>query len=166
MIPLLFMANILQGGGILASSNGQNVSLGENIITAGLGIQLLSFGFFITLAGVFHYRIKLLPTTRSTSPDIPWERYLWTLYTASLCILIRSIFRVVEYVMGQDGFLLSHEIFLYIFDATPMLITMAIYNVMHPSRIIYKEPHRRAIALESRDSGYALEDSEQGARKH
>lgn len=58
--------------------------------------------------------------------------------------------------MGEDGYLLSHEIFLYIFDAVLMLITMAIYNVMHPSRIICKA-RRDARCLESQDSGYALD---------
>ncbi|KIN06307.1 hypothetical protein OIDMADRAFT_101070 [Oidiodendron maius Zn] len=147
------------GGGILASNNGKgNASLGQNIITAGLGIQVLFFGFFIVVGGLFHFRLKLLPTTRSLQEDIPWERYMWALYIASICILIRSVFRVVEYVMGEGGYLLSHEIFLYIFDATLMLFTMAIYNVLHPSTIIYKKRHAGATCLESQDSGYALDN--------
>jgi RTA1 like protein len=93
--------------------------------------------------------------------DIPWERYMWALYIASICILIRSIFRVVEYVMGEDGYLLSHEIFLYIFDATLMLLTMAIYNLLHPSKIIYKERRGRGRCLELQDSGYALDSQVQ-----
>jgi hypothetical protein len=133
------------------------VKLGQNIITAGLAIQVLFFGFFVIVGGIFHYRVKRSPTIRSSSPDIPWERYIWALYIASVCILIRSLFRVVEYVMGESGYLLSHEIFLYIFDATLMLLTMAIYNIWHPSRIIYKKRHGTASRLESQDSGYALE---------
>lgn len=152
-------AKVFEGGGILASNNGKgNASLGQNIITAGLAIQVLFFGFFIVVGSLFHFRLKLLPTTRSLQEDIPWERYMWALYIASICILIRSVFRVVEYVMGEDGYLLSHEIFLYIFDATLMLFTMAIYNVLHPSTIIYKKRHTGATCLESQDSGYALDN--------
>ena len=81
---------------------------------------------------------------------------MWALYIASICILIRSVFRVVEYVMGEDGYLLSHEIFLYIFDATLMLFTMVIYNVLHPSKIIYKKHYMSAEYLESQSGGYAL----------
>jgi hypothetical protein len=154
----LCKSKLWEGGGILASSNGNgNVNLGQDIITAGLGIQVLFFGFFIIVGGMFHYRLKRSPTTRSQSPDIPWKRYMWALYIASICILIRSVFRVVEYVMGQSGYLLSHEIFLYIFDATLMLLAMAIYNLLHPSKIIYKPRHSDARCLESQDSGYALD---------
>jgi hypothetical protein len=60
-------------------------------------------------------------------------------------------------VLGESGYLLSHEAFLYIFDATLMFFTMAIYNVLHPSTIIYKKRHQDASRLESQDSEYALE---------
>lgn len=83
---------------------------------------------------------------------------MWVLYAASICILVRSVFRVAEYVLGESGYLLSHEIFLYIFDGTLMLFTMVIYNWMHPSAIIYKKRYvGEASRLESQDSGYALE---------
>ena len=109
--------------------------------------------------------MKIAPTPASLSPTIPWERYLTALYIVSLCILIRSVFRVAEYVLGQDGFLLSHETFSYIFDATLMLIAMVIYNALHPGNIIYKERHRNNERLRSQDSGYALEEQGHGGRK-
>lgn len=36
---------------------------------------------------------------------------------------------------GNDGYLISHEAFLYIFDALLMLMVMVIFNVVHPSEI-------------------------------
>lgn len=140
------------------------MNLGQDIITAGLAIQVLFFGFII-VGGIFHYRMKRSPTSRSQSPDIPWERYVWALYIASICILIRSVFRVVEYVMGESGYLLSHEIFLYIFDAILMLLAMAIYNILHPSNIIYKRRHRDGRCLESQDTGFALHGHVQAKSK-
>lgn len=37
--------------------------------------------------------------------------------------------------MGNDGYLLKHEVFLYVFDATLMLVTMIVVGVWHPGTI-------------------------------
>ncbi|OBT58127.1 hypothetical protein VE04_01650 [Pseudogymnoascus sp. 24MN13] len=128
------------GAGILSNAKTtSSVNLGQNVITAGLGIQVLFFGLFVVVAMVFHLRIQKSPTTRSSSATIPWERHLIVLYTACLLILVRSVFRIIEYVMGQDGVLLSHEIYVYIFDATLMFLAMIVFNVCHPGAIITKD---------------------------
>lgn len=100
---------------------------------------MLFFGLFVIVSAIFHYRIKAMPSLRSKNLSIPWESYLYILYTASGLILVRSVFRIVEYVMGSDGILLKHEYFLYVFDAALMFVTMVLFNVCHPSRIINKE---------------------------
>jgi len=136
------------------------VKLGENIIVGGLGIQVLFFGFFIIVSAIFHYRINQIPTLRAHSIDVPWQQYLLILYTASALILIRSTFRIAEYVMGGGGILLQHEYYLYIFDATLMFLMMVLFNVRHSSNII--APHKKAGHLqdpESQDSGYPLEQN-------
>lgn len=38
--------------------------------------------------------------------------------------------------MGSDGILLSNEIYLYIFDAALMALTMILFNLRHPALII------------------------------
>jgi hypothetical protein len=43
------------------------------------------------------------------------------LYVVSLLILVRSVFGLIEYAGGSDGYLISHELFLYIFDALLVL---------------------------------------------
>jgi len=42
--------------------------------------------------------------------------------------------------MGQDGYLLTHEWTLYIFDAVLMLGTMVIYGVLFPSELRVERP--------------------------
>ena len=46
--------------------------------------------------------------------------------------MIRSIFRLAEYIQGNNGYLLHHEIYIYVFDALLMFITMVTFNVVHP----------------------------------
>jgi uncharacterized membrane protein len=148
---------------MLAKAKDQSaVDLGQHIITGGLGIQVVFFGFFIVVAGIFHYRIARFPTTQSQSLSIQWERYLYILYAASLLIMVRSVFRIVEYVMGQDGILLKHEIYLYIFDATLVFIMMVLFNIWHPSKIIHRAQANDIQHLESQDSRYASETHNQG----
>lgn len=109
------------------------LDLGQNIVIGGLIVQILSFGFFLVAAVIFHIRINRHPTNQSR--EVPWRRHINTLYAASILILARSIFRVVEYLQGFGGYLLSHEVFLYIFDAILMLAVMILLNVVHPSEI-------------------------------
>ncbi|KAG6986632.1 hypothetical protein G7Y79_00075g099040 [Physcia stellaris] len=121
------------GGGIMAGRTQKLLDLGQNIVIGGLIVQILSFGFFLIAAVIFHIRINRHPTNQSR--EVPWRRHIKTLYAASILILARSIFRVVEYLQGFSGYLLSHEVFLYIFDAILMLAVMILLNVVHPSEI-------------------------------
>ncbi|KAF3030345.1 hypothetical protein E8E12_001182, partial [Didymella heteroderae] len=104
--------------------------LGECVIVGGLGCQILFFGFFVIVAVVFHLRGRR--HLASLGPSISWRKHLYTLYGTSLMILIRSVFRIVEYVQGNNGYLLRHEVFLYIFDATLMILVMIAMNIFHP----------------------------------
>lgn len=119
----------------MGSKNGNSRTLGSNLVVGGLVIQLLFFGFFLIVALVFDRNISKTPTPRSTTPTVDWYKHSIALYVASVLIMIRSIFRVVEYVQGNDGYLLGHEYFLYIFDGVLMLGVMTVLNIVHPSEI-------------------------------
>lgn len=119
-----------------AGRNNQSLSdVGNGVIIAGLVLQLVWFLFFIVLAVIFHKRMRYFPTSASRQPEIRWESYLYTLYFVSVLIMIRSLFRVVEYIQGNSGYLMEHEAFLYIFDSLPMLVVVAYLNVKHPGEI-------------------------------
>jgi hypothetical protein len=61
------------------------------------------------------------------------------LYAVSLLIMIRSVFRVVEYIMGYDGYLLAHEWSLYTFDSALMFLVTVIFYVYYPSELQRKD---------------------------
>jgi hypothetical protein len=67
--------------------------------------------------------------------NLPWKRHLYALYGSSALILVRSLFRVIEYLQGNSGYLLKHEVFLYVFDAILMLAVMVLFNWIHPSEV-------------------------------
>ncbi|GME39175.1 Rta-like protein [Neofusicoccum parvum] len=135
------------GGGVLASSKTESgQDLGELLITIGLIVQLIFFGFFIVVSINFHYRLRSNPTDASRKTSFSWEIYLYILYIGSILIMVRSIFRVIEYVQGQDGPLLSKEWYLYVFDTALMFLTMVLFNVKHPSIILLKHTSAKSEA--------------------
>ncbi|KAG4255575.1 hypothetical protein FPRO03_14063 [Fusarium proliferatum] len=110
------------GVGIQASGTIKAYDLGEKIIIVGLFIQIVVFGFCVVRERAF-----------------PWKLDLAVLYTVSVIILVRSIFRVIEYLQGNDGYLISHEIFLYVFDAILMAIVMVIFLIWYVDHLRYKD---------------------------
>jgi hypothetical protein len=128
------LTSAFTGGGIQAAGSLDLLHLGEKIIIAGLFVQVLFFGIFLVVAINFDLRYR----RASRSTKSPGNRRLTiamsALHTTSALIMVRSIFRVVEYIMGNNGFLLRHEYFLYIFDATLMFMVMIIFIVAHPTK--------------------------------
>jgi hypothetical protein len=141
-----------------------SMALGEKIIIGGLFVQLIFFTLFVVVAADFHRRlVKDIPVKKRYTPtalfrkgrndrctadrpldivlsreavsELPWKRHLYVLYGTSALILVRSIFRVIEYIQGNSGYLLSNEVFLYVFDATLMFLVMVLFNWIHPSQI-------------------------------
>ncbi|KAL2864920.1 RTA1 domain-containing protein [Aspergillus lucknowensis] len=120
------------GAGILVTDSQE---MGENIIVGGLFVQIVFFGFFVMCSFVFQRRISNNPTALGMARTTPWMKHLWALYGSSILILIRSIFRVVEYLQGWDGYLLRNETFIYVFDAVLMWLVLVTFVVVHPSEV-------------------------------
>ena len=127
----------------MASSDASTSNLGSHIILAGLLIQILIFGFFVSVSVVFQRRMSVILTSRSYNRSLPWKKYLYILYITCGFIMFRSIVRVAEFVEGFEGEILTHEVFLFIFDAVPMLAVMVIFNFWYPSN--FSERERKAL---------------------
>lgn len=133
------------GAGLMVKGN--SVKLGEGIIIARLVIQVTMFGLFAATAVIFERRIKQNPTPTSLNTTLPWKQSFHMLYAVSAFIMIRSIFRVVEYAMGNSGYPLKHEWTLYIFDSLLMLGVMVIYYLRYPYWISPKHMESTAIGI-------------------
>lgn len=144
----------------MASTTASTATLGSRIILSGLVLQIIIFGFFVAVSVVFHIRLRATPTKQSRDRSSSWEKFMIILYTTSGFIMIRSIVRVAEFVGGFDGFIILHEVFLYVLDAVPMLAVMLIFNVVYPSS--YSTRARKAAAHRASpgDSSVELGDVE------
>lgn len=47
-----------------------------------------------------------------------------------------SVYRVVEFAQGFDGYLASHEVYFYVLEAVPMMPPFILFNIYHPGRIV------------------------------
>jgi len=142
-------AFLLQSGGAGLMSSASKAKTGEYVVVGGLIFQILFFGLFVVVAFIFHTRLQKSPTTLSLS--VPWRKHLWALYISSALILVRSIFRVVEFLQGNAGYLFSHEVFMYVFDAILMFGVLALFCWLHPGEI------RVYLEIEKRKSGSGSE---------
>ncbi|KAL0933304.1 Protein RTA1-like protein 2 [Colletotrichum truncatum] len=148
--------SIQASGGSMAMSSFKLFKIGEKVVIAGLFVQVLIFGFFVCTTVLFHRRILSTPTEITLQGALPWQRHLYVLYSTSGIILVRSIFRIVEYMEGNGGFLVSHEVFLYIFDTLLMIAVMGICLVWYvgdlESKKQSKERYQRQPNMSTEDS--------------
>ncbi|KKY22117.1 putative rta-like protein [Diplodia seriata] len=125
------------GGSILAKAEtAEKRDRGELFITIGLIVQIVFFGLFILTSIHYNWRLRRTPTEASRTTPVSWQMYLIVLYISNGLIMIRSIFRLAEYLQGEDGELLSTEVYLYVFDAALMFLSMVLFNWKHPSTLI------------------------------
>ena len=146
------------GAGLIVKSGSGSAKLGENIIVGGLVLQVVMFGLFCSVAATFNVRFRRSSSTlRGETASVPWQKALNMLYITSACILIRNIFRVVEYAQGQTGYALTHEWCLYIFDGCLMLGVMVVFGgYSYPSNIVRRSG--RSVDQESGVSSQQLND--------
>lgn len=101
----------------------------------GLLLQLGIFTTFLTTTAIFNRRLLRNPTPSSLNPSIRWKRHIATLYLSGTLILIRSAFRVAEFVGGPTSKLMKDEVWMYGFDMVLMTTVMAWMAWVHPSEI-------------------------------
>ena len=129
-----FLAQATGGG--LQSSKNFNKNTAQYIVLGGLAIQILGFGLFVATALTWHVRMRRQATSASsTNTTGKWKKIMTMLYTVNGLIMARSVFRVIEYAMGADGYLLAHEWPLYVFDATLMLLTVGVFVWWYPGQL-------------------------------
>ncbi|KAK0644888.1 Protein RTA1 [Lasiodiplodia hormozganensis] len=141
---------VVQGGGggmstaAALSSNSTSSSskllanAGKGLTIFGLVAQLVIFAGFVGVAGTFHRRLNKWPTAGAIAPEEVarcWKGVMGALYVVSGLIGVRNAVRVVEYCEGMKGYIITHEAFLYVFDALLMFAAMAVLGWIYPGEL-------------------------------
>lgn len=128
----IFSFIVQVGGASLLQNEDIDPDIGKTVILVGLFIQVIAFGLFILAAILFHVRIRREPTTASMAPKAQWRGAMRMLYVVNGLIMVRSVFRIIEYMMGVDSYLFKNEWPLYVFDGVLMLFSVAFYAWWYP----------------------------------
>ncbi|KJR80047.1 RTA1 domain protein [Sporothrix schenckii 1099-18] len=119
--------------------------MGHALLKASLILQLVVVGLFLLLAIVYHRR-----TLKNNIHNKNLTNALTTLYISTSLLLIRTIYRVVEYfsidtLHFTDGVdpstfspILRYEWFFYVFEASLMFTNTWLINFRHPRRYLPK----------------------------
>jgi hypothetical protein len=133
LLDFVVLISQLAGTVMPASGDAKLVAMAAKIILAGLIVQVLALGGFIAIAwkaytGLRNGAVEVM--------GVKWENYFRAVMVVTGLIVVRSLVRMVEYIQGSDGFVISHEIFIYLFDAPLMWLCMVVFVVLHPGRLI------------------------------
>ena len=159
-------------GAGMAASGDTMAEMGEHVVVGGLVIQVLFFGLFVAAAVVFQLRFQAMIGPGGAEPAMAWRGMMNMLYGASVLILARCVFRIVEYAMGMEAYLLTHEWTLYVFDGLLMVAVMVIFYWWYPSEIgrYQRSKGQDGVTIsatsgaESRYDSVPLKDSIRGKR--
>ena len=125
------------GAGVLSSagSDSDKAKLGENILLAGLAVNLASFAIFCFQIFYFDYRTRKVPPPIAGGGLFTkgWRQFLYIIYISSFLVLIRQIYRVIEFAQGFTGYLAVHEVYFYVFDSIPIFLSATIYAICFPA---------------------------------
>lgn len=132
----------IQGaGGGLQSNSSSDPNLAKAVLIVGFVIQIISFGIFGVLAGLFHRR-----ALRAGEPTGNWSKCLWTLYAGVALVTVRNVFRTVEFATStshNSGFILEHEGLYYALEALPIILCVILFLVSNPSRLVPQDMSAR-----------------------
>lgn len=133
---------MIQGNAAGLLGNENLALIADYIIIAGLILQIMIFVFFLACCIIFQQRIRFYTAEPCTVIQVPWQSFLYMLYVTSIAVLVRNIYRVVEFAMqsvDQDGYLLTAEWPLYVFDGSLMFLLMVVFYIWYPHEL----PHGR-----------------------
>ncbi|PVH91187.1 RTA1 like protein [Periconia macrospinosa] len=122
------------------------LDLANTIVLVGLIAQIVIFGWFMLVGVVFHNRVRKIGG-KLVVGGVNWERFLFWLYGVSIIITFRNLFRVIEYALGDDGYLLSTEWPIYVFDAIPMAFVLVVCNLWYVGGMDFRSNERDDIDI-------------------
>ncbi|KAF9739915.1 hypothetical protein PMIN06_010027 [Paraphaeosphaeria minitans] len=123
------------GGGMMAQVS--MAKTGQTIMLIGLFIQLFFFSFFLIISLVFWKRMRSSPKAFQVVQHgkYSWSALLKLLLSAAVIIILRCIFRIMEFGQGHDGYLTSHEVYMYLFDTVPMLVVQVMFHFLYAADV-------------------------------
>ncbi|VVT51963.1 uncharacterized protein SAPINGB_P003271 [Magnusiomyces paraingens] len=145
------------GGGMAATALDENKDTdpGTHIMVAGLAVQVAAMSVFGALSFDFIWRvIKMKKKGRTEHPNLSdkeldalifepkyafirnkeplYHIFLYAIFTCSLLIYVRCIYRLIELAEGWDGYLILHEPYFLVLEALIVFLGVLSLSIVHP----------------------------------
>lgn len=103
------------------------------ILLGGLAVQTFAFAVFLTLLGSLAITVGQNPECRAKSARND-TMFLDTrvLCAASILVMVRTVFRLIECAQGVFGYLSSHEVFFGVLEFAPIVVAVTLLAVWTP----------------------------------
>lgn len=165
-IPCDILSLVLQamGGGMASAASHSNKSpdTGDHIMVTGLAFQVFTLLVFILLCADFAARTvrrmnrmgeaALDPTHASLRRSMKFRAFLVALTLATICIFIRSVYRVVELGEGWNGALIKNQTLFVVLEGVMVVVAVLVLNLLHPG-LCFREGYIRKPKTERRKQG-------------
>lgn len=146
LVDIACILSQLYGTGLVASGNPSKLAESRTVIIAGLITQFVAMFVFILSCGFVHMRFKT-----QLGGSMLYTTYFISVEAAGICLLLRNLVRAFEYLQGSNGFVITHEAFIYLFDALPMFLMMSILAFFNPARLIRERKFHKANQIDSEE---------------
>ncbi|KAF9146277.1 hypothetical protein BGX30_002533 [Mortierella sp. GBA39] len=164
-----FLIQVIAGSMLGNAGDNQSLSnIGDKLFLVGVCGQGVSYCLFTVLLSTTF--VRLVVERRKTRIDLlvkgwmGFDRSTVTifggLYFSSLFIIVRSVYRIVEFTQGYDGYLISKEVFLFVLDAAPLILAIGIWAIVWPPVLL----ERIAVHVREGLHAYSMEDGNAGLR--
>ncbi|KAL0934856.1 rta1 domain-containing protein [Colletotrichum truncatum] len=127
---------VQSSGSSMASANswiGPLSDIAMKILLAGLALQVVAFSTYLCILMRYH---KLSRALAVADAPAGWFNVLKAVYASSILILIRCIYRMIEFAEGPDGYTMTHEWIFWVLEGLTMAIAIVVFCVWHPSKYL------------------------------
>lgn len=165
-IPCDVLSLVLQalGGGMAsaASHSNKNPDTGDHVMVTGLAFQVFTLFVFMLLCIDCAVRTvvrmnrmgeaALDPTHAVLRRSMKFRLFLVALALATVCIFIRSVFRVVELGEGWNGVLIKNQTLFIVLEGVMVVVAVLVLNLFHPG-LCFREGYVKKPKTETRNGG-------------
>ncbi|KAI4189328.1 MAG: hypothetical protein L6R41_001552 [Letrouitia leprolyta] len=165
-IPCDILSLVLQalGGGMASAASHSNKSpdTGDHIMVTGLAFQVFTLLVFMILCVEFAIRTvirmnrmgeaALDPTHATLRCSTKFRAFLVALALSTICIFIRSVFRVIELGEGWEGALIKNQKLFIVLEGVMVVIAVLALNLFYPG-LCFREGYIRRAKTKNRRRG-------------
>ncbi|KAJ5928203.1 hypothetical protein N7466_007159 [Penicillium verhagenii] len=164
------------GAAFTTSTNAKKdvILFGIHIYMGGIGLQEFFIIGFTFMTIQLHLTMVAMErmghaSEKMTNGSFPWRWLFYTIYFALTMITIRIVFRLVQYAQGYSTTnpILLHEVYEYVFDASPMFLALFAVNCFHPGRVLQGEGSKfKKISRAEKKQQKALAKLQEDEQRH